>query len=159
VYSDYDVPCQSLQGTVVLNAIRISSPSGGLPTERKVNWYVDTRSIEPRNALELYLADKEGTLSQSSIRSHRWRVSTFVDWLDERGTTNMNELTGRLVKEEYQLDGRKANDWAPSTEKSMMTTIRVFIRWCEGIEAVESGSPSASNPDNFRRRRRSRRAT
>jgi integrase len=111
--------------------------------------------IEPRNALELYLADKEGTLSQSSIRSHRWRVSTFVDWLDERGIANMNELTGRLVKE-YQLDGRKANDWAPSTEKSMMTTIRVFIRWCESIEAVESGlservqPPTISGDDDVR---------
>jgi len=111
--------------------------------------------IEPRNALELYLADKEGTLSQSSIRSHRWRVSTFVDWLDERGITNMNELTGRLVKE-YQLDGREANDWAPSTENSMLTTIRVFIRWCEGIEAVESGlservqPPTISGDDDVR---------
>ncbi|MDL0138885.1 site-specific integrase [Halobacterium salinarum] len=115
----------------------------------------DLDPIEPRNALELYLADKEGTLSQSSIRSHRWRVSAFVDWLDERGITNMNELTGRLVKE-YQLEGRKANDWAPSTEKSMMTTIRVFIRWCEGIEAVESGlservqPPTISGDDDVR---------
>jgi len=60
----------------------------------------------------------------------------------------MNELTGRLVKE-YQLDGRKANDWAPSTEKSMMTTIRVFIRWCEGIEAVESGLSERVQPRQF----------
>jgi len=111
--------------------------------------------IDPRKALELYLADREGDLSQSSIRSHRYRLSNFVDWLDEREITNMNELTGRLVKE-YQLESRKAGDWSPSTEKAMMDTIRVFMRWCESIEAVEGGlseriqSPTISDGDAVR---------
>lgn len=104
--------------------------------------------IDPSNALELYLADKEGTLARSSIRSHRWRVSTFVEWLNERGITNMNELTGRLVKE-FQLEGRQAGEWAPSTENSMMNTIRVFIRWCESIEAVESGLSERVQPQTI----------
>jgi integrase len=98
----------------------------------------DLDPIDPRTALELYLEDKKGTLSRSSIKSHRYRISTFVDWLDDRGISNMNDLTGRLVKE-YQLDGRKASDWAPSTEKSMLDTTRVFVRWCESIEAVDGG--------------------
>lgn len=68
--------------------------------------------IDPNTALELYLADKEGTLSRSSIVSHRSRISAFVDWLDDRGITTLNELTGRLIKQ-YQLDGRKAGDWTP----------------------------------------------
>jgi len=115
----------------------------------------DLDPIDPNAALELYLADKEGTLSRSSIVSHRSRISAFVDWLDDRGITNLNELTGRLIKE-YQLDGRKAGDWAPSTEKSMMTTTRVFVRWCESIEAVESGlservqSPSLTGDEGVR---------
>jgi site-specific recombinase XerD len=115
----------------------------------------DLDPIDPNAALELYLADKEETLSRSSIVSHRSRISAFVDWLDDRGITNLNELTGRLIKE-YQLDGRKAGDWAPSTEKSMMTTTRVFVRWCESIEAVESGlservqSPSLTGDEGVR---------
>jgi len=98
----------------------------------------DLDPIDPSSALELYLEDKKGTLSQSSIRARRSRISTFVDWLDDREITNLNELTGRLVKE-YQLESRKEADWAPSTEKSMMDTTRVFVRWCESIEAVNSG--------------------
>jgi len=94
--------------------------------------------IDPGNALELYLADREGNLSQSTVRSHRSRISNFVDWLDEQEITNMNKLTGRLVKE-YQLKGRKAGDWNPSREIAMMDTICVFVRWCESIEAVEGG--------------------
>ncbi|WP_144905890.1 tyrosine-type recombinase/integrase [Halobellus captivus] len=94
--------------------------------------------IDPSRALELYLEDRSGNLSRGTIISHRSRLSSFVEWLDEREITNLNELTGRLIKE-YQIEGRKDSDWAPATEKGMMDTTRVFIRWCESIEAVESG--------------------
>ncbi|SEH45607.1 Site-specific recombinase XerD [Halopenitus malekzadehii] len=115
----------------------------------------DIEPIDPSKALELYLDDRSGNLSRSSINSHRSRLSTFVDWLDERDITNLNELTGRLIKE-YQIESRKEGDWAPATEKSMMDTTRVFIRWCESIEAVESGlaqrvqSPVVDDTDNAR---------
>lgn len=98
----------------------------------------DLKAIEPSQALRLYLSDRKGSLAKSSITSHRSRLTTFVDWLDERDIDNLNELTGRLIKE-YQLEGREEYDWTPSTEKSYMVTIRVFVRWCESIEAVESG--------------------
>ena len=94
--------------------------------------------ITPSKALELYIADRRGSLAESSIMAHRSRLTAFVDWLDEQHVDNLNELTGRIIKE-YQLEGREAGDWTPMTEKSYMVTIRVFVRWCEGIEAVESG--------------------
>lgn len=94
--------------------------------------------ITPTKALELYISDRRSSLAESSITSHRSRVSTFVDWLEERDIDNLNELTGRRIKE-YQLEGREAYNWTPTTEKSYMGTLRVFVRWCESIEAVESG--------------------
>ena len=94
--------------------------------------------IDPTQALKLYIADRRSSLAKSSLMSHRSRLTAFVDWLDERDIVNLNELTGRMIKE-YQLEGREEYDWTVSTEKSYMVTIRVFVRWCESIEAVESG--------------------
>ncbi|MDZ7700592.1 MAG: site-specific integrase [Halobacteriales archaeon] len=93
--------------------------------------------IEPGNALKLYLADRGGNLSEATITSHRSRLSTFVEWLDEQGIDNLNDLTGRMVKE-YQLQRREETGWATVTEKTQMDTVRVFVRWAEGIEAVEN---------------------
>lgn len=86
--------------------------------------------IPPAKALELYISDCRSSLAESSITSHRSRVSTFVDWLDERDIDNLNELTGRRIKE-YQLEGCEAYDWTPTTEKSYMGTLRVFMQWCK----------------------------
>ena len=115
----------------------------------------DLDPIEPSNALELYLTDRGGNLSEATITSHRSRLSTFVDWLDEQGIDNLNDLTGRMVKE-YQLQRREETGWATVTEKTQMDTVRVFVRWAEGIEAVENDlsarvqSPDLGEGDNVR---------
>jgi len=93
--------------------------------------------IDPKLALELYLDDRRSHQSKATTIAHRSRLSSFIDWLDERDIDNLNELTGRRVKE-YKLHRRKESDWASSTEKSNLDTICVFVRWAEGIEAVEA---------------------
>ena len=115
----------------------------------------ELEEIDPELALELYLDDRRSHQSKATTIAHRSRLSSFVDWLDERGIDNLNELTGRLVKE-YKLHRRKESDWASSTEKSNLDTIRVFVRWAEGIEAVEANlsqrvqSPVLNGDENVR---------
>ena len=111
--------------------------------------------IDPSKALELYLADRGGNLAEATVRSHRSRLTTFVTWLADQGIDNLNDLTGRIVKE-YQLHRREESGWATVTENTQMDTVRVFVRWAEGIEAVEDNlsvrvqSPDLGEGDNVR---------
>jgi site-specific recombinase XerD len=111
--------------------------------------------IEPAQALEMYLADRESEATQSTIRSHRARLRPFIQWCDEKDIDNLNDLTGRLLHE-YRLWRRDEGDINVVTEKTQMDTVRVFIRWLESIDGVEEGlnhkvlSPDLSDGDNVR---------
>jgi len=129
--------------------------SGGLITQNCDNTMTELEPIDPKLALELYLDDRRSHQSKATTIAHRSRLSSFIDWLDERDIDNLNELTGRRVKE-YKLHRRKESDWASSTEKSNLDTICVFVRWAEGIEAVEANlsqrvqSPVLNGDENVR---------
>lgn len=93
--------------------------------------------LEPINAneaLELYLTDRRGDLSDSTIRSHRSRLSTFIDWcIEEEGLENLNEPTGRTIHR-YKVWRRDDGEINTVTLKMQIDTVRVFIKWLETIE-------------------------
>lgn len=91
--------------------------------------------IDPREAVELYLADRESELAQATQYAHSSRLGHFVRWCDEQDIDNLNELTGRTLHR-YRLWRRRDGDLAPPSEKSQMDTLRVFIRWCGTVDAV-----------------------
>lgn len=93
--------------------------------------------ITPEEALELYLQDKQREAADSTIRSHRSRLSHFIEWCDEEGIDNMNDLTARRAHE-YRVWRRSAGDRDPNnvTMKTAMDTFRVWIRWSETLSAV-----------------------
>lgn len=111
--------------------------------------------IKPEKALEMYLTDRESEVTASTIRSHRARLKPFLQWCDEKGIENLNDLTGRLLHE-YRLWRREEGDINVVTEKTQMDTLRVFVRWLESIDGVERNlhtkvlSPDLSDGDNVR---------
>lgn len=111
--------------------------------------------IEPNHALELYLADRENSVTQATIYSHRSRLGHFIRWCNEEGIENLNELSGRQLHE-FRIWRRVEGDLAPATEKTQMDTLRVFIKWLESIDGVEQDlhakvlSPTLSGNDNIR---------
>lgn len=112
--------------------------------------------LEPDRALELYLADRENSLTQSTIRSHRSRLSHFVRWCTtEQDIDNLNDLSGRLLHE-YRIWRRMEGDLAVASEKTQMDTLRVFVKWLESIDAVPQElhtkvlSPTLTGGDNVR---------
>ena len=111
---------------------------------------------EPEHALELYLTDRENEVTEATIRAHRIRLGHLIRWCDEeKNIENLNDLTGRLLHE-YRLWRRQEGDLAPTSEKTQMDTVRVFIRWLESIDGVEENlhtkvqSPSLTGDDNVR---------
>jgi len=111
--------------------------------------------IDPANALELYLADRENSVTDATIYSHRSRLGHFVRWCENEGIENLNELTGRRLHE-YRIWRRMEGDLAPATEKTQMDTLRVFVRWLESIDGVQADlhtkvlSPTLTGGDNIR---------
>ena len=116
----------------------------------------DLEPIEPQRALELYLTDRRGELRESTIRSHRSRLSIFINWCrDTEDIDNLNDLTGRTIHR-YKVWRRTEGDINTVTLKTQIDTVRVFIKWLETIEGCPQDlhakvkSPSISSDENAR---------
>jgi len=96
----------------------------------------DLEPIQPERAVELYLEDKDRECQQATVRSHRSRLGFFVDWCDEQDIENLNDISARDVHE-FRVWRRE--DLNVTSEKTQMDTLRVFVEWCETIDAVQHG--------------------
>ena len=111
--------------------------------------------LEPETALELYLQDKQPEQSQATQYSHKSRLGHFLRWCDEQEIENLNSLSGRDLQR-YKLWRRDDGDLNTVTLKTQMDTLRVFIRWCETVDAVTPDlstkvqSPTLADGDNQR---------
>ena len=96
--------------------------------------------MTPTDAKEMYLSQRESEVSQSTIQAHHYRLKHFVRWCDEVAEIdNLNELTGRDLQR-YKMWRRDDGDLNNVTMVTQLSTIRVFIKWCENIDAVASGT-------------------
>ena len=116
---------------------------------------MDLEPIAPGRAVEMYITDRQPELSQATIYSHRSRLSHFTRWCNQEDIEEMRELSG-LDLHEYRLWRREDGGINSVTEKTQMDTLRVFIRWCESVDAVPQNlsekvlSPSLSKGENER---------
>lgn len=117
----------------------------------------DIQPISPQEAVQTYLRDRETELADASLKAHEYRLQHFVRWCggNGRGVENMNDLSGRDLHE-YKLWRREDGDLNRVTLKTQMDTLRVFVRFCERIDAVHDGlhekvvSPSLSGGEDQR---------
>jgi site-specific recombinase XerD len=94
--------------------------------------------LRPQKAVEQYLASRSHDATKSTIQNHRYRLKQFLKWAEEQGFDNMNDLTGR--KAEQFKNWRVAEcDVNSVTLEQHLRTFRVFVRWCESVDAVEEG--------------------
>jgi site-specific recombinase XerD len=94
--------------------------------------------IAPEDAVAQYLASRESDASSSTIQNHRYRLKHFLEFADRHSIENLNELSGRDC-EAYKNWRLKTGDVASITLEQQLRTFRVFLRYCESIEAVEQG--------------------
>ncbi|SFF83536.1 Phage integrase, N-terminal SAM-like domain [Halopelagius inordinatus] len=96
--------------------------------------------IQPEEAKELYLSQRADEVSESTIQAHHYRLSHFVQWCDEVAEIdNMNILSGRDLQH-YKMWRRDDGDLNNVTMVTQLSTLRVFINWCENIDGVASGT-------------------
>lgn len=93
--------------------------------------------IEPREAIELFQADRETEVSKATHRHQGYRLERFAEWCDEVELTDLNNLGGRDVQRFKTW--RRRSGVNNVTLKSNTDTIRVFLRFAESIDAVTDG--------------------
>ena len=94
--------------------------------------------MEPEEAVEQYLKSRGQDASESTIQNHRYRLKHFLNWCDHTSLNNLNELTGRDC-ENFKNWRIAQGDVADITLEQQLRTFRVFLRYCESIEAIETG--------------------
>jgi len=78
--------------------------------------------------------------SEDTVQSYFYRVRQFVDWLDEDGITNLNQLSGRDV---FRYDSsRRSDGLSKSALNNQLGTIKLFLEFCADIEAVPPELPA-----------------
>jgi site-specific recombinase XerD len=94
------------------------------------------RPMEPEEAVEQYLASRKHDTTQSTQQNHRYRLTRFLEWCEEVGFEDMNDLTGRKAEQykNYRITEGGINQM---TLQNQLRTFRMFVRWCEANEAVE----------------------
>lgn len=92
--------------------------------------------IGPQEALELYLDHRRREVADATLKSHKSRLSHFIDWCEENEIGNLNELSGRQIHQ-FRIWRRNRDGGIKSvTENGQMDTLRVFIRFIESIDGV-----------------------
>lgn len=115
----------------------------------------ELEAIRPDRAVEMYIRSRENELAQATIYSHRSRLSHFIEWCDREEIEETRELNG-LDLHEFRLWRRDQGEPNTVTMKSATDTLRVFVRWCESVSAVEDNlsekvlSPSLGKGENER---------
>ena len=97
---------------------------------------IDGLPIE--QAIEMYLNYRGGEVTESTLKAHRYRLSHLVRWAEEKDIETTAELDGRTLNQ-YRTWRQQDGGLNNVTLHTQLSTLRVFIRWCEQIDAVETG--------------------
>ena len=103
----------------------------------------DLQPIHPKEAVEMYLDKRKDEVSKETWRKQRSRLRAFLQFCEEKDITNLNDLTGRDLHRYRSWrkngEGEGYGEVNLVTIRSGLSTLRVFLEFAAGIEAVEQG--------------------
>lgn len=91
--------------------------------------------ITPADALEWYIDSRKAELRPSTIKAHQYRLNHFVRFCEDQGIESMADLSGKHFAQ-YKVWRRKDGDLNNVSLNTQLSTLRVFIKWAEGVDAV-----------------------
>jgi len=90
------------------------------------------------DAVDLYLEHRQQELSPNTLRSHEYRLKHIIRWSDEQDAVETTaDLTGRTLLE-YRQWRQRDGDLSNTSMHTQMTTLRVWVKFLEQIDAVPS---------------------
>ncbi|WP_135806787.1 tyrosine-type recombinase/integrase [Halorussus marinus] len=97
----------------------------------------DLQPLAPREAMEMWIERQKSEKARETVQSYRYRMDQFVRWCEQEGIENLNSLDGRTL---YRFDShRRGEELNSSTLNNQLGTLRLFLDFCEDIDAVEDG--------------------
>ncbi|WP_394739455.1 tyrosine-type recombinase/integrase [Natronococcus roseus] len=100
-----------------------------------------TKNLEPltpTEAKDMFLADRHGQVAERTVQADDYRLRHFIRWTEENGIDNLNDLSGRTLHK-FRLWRKEDGDLNKVSLRTQLKSLRVFIKWCESIDAVEEG--------------------
>ncbi|WP_435318455.1 tyrosine-type recombinase/integrase [Haloarchaeobius sp. TZWSO28] len=97
------------------------------------------QSISPEEAVEWYLETRKSEVTDTTLKAHEYRLSHFVRWCGEvEHIEDLNDLSG-VHFNGYKIWRRDDGDLNNVSLATQLSTLRVFIKWAESIDAVPRG--------------------
>jgi len=109
-----------------------------------------TRTLTSEEAVERYLEEREPEVSDSTYRNHKYALQRFVDWSDKVGLEDISDLDGFHIHD-FKIHRRENGGINEVTLYNNLCTLRVFVRWLESMEIIDSGLAEnmiLPNPDD-----------
>ena len=96
----------------------------------------ELQPLSPERALEMYLEQRRSEVTETTLAAHRYRLKHFVRWAENGDRLpNLNDLNGRELHQ-YRIWRREDGDLNTVSMQTQMSTLRVFMKFCEEIDAV-----------------------
>lgn len=104
----------------------------------------DPRSLTIEELFDLFVQAKQLDYTDETLRAYKQRLLRFIQWCqDHDEIETAGDLTGWHI-EQFKLY-RQGQELAPTTIKGQMTTLKSFIDYAAGIEAVDDMLPYKVN--------------
>ena len=94
--------------------------------------------ITPDEAKEMFLAERGTQVSERTVQADDYRLRHLLRWLHDNDIENLNHLDGRTLHK-FRLWRKEDGKLNKVSLRTQLKSLRVFIRWCESINAVNEG--------------------
>ena len=114
------------------SAANVSIPRQGRGSELAMS-----RSMHPERAVERYLKERKPEVAASTQRNHRYALERFTEWCGENGLEDISKLDGFHIHD-FKIHRRENGGVNEVTLYNNLAALRVFVRWLESMEVIES---------------------
>ncbi|AHF98447.1 integrase [Halostagnicola larsenii XH-48] len=94
--------------------------------------------LGPETARQMYLDERRHELADATLQSHDYRLKQFVQWCENEEIDNLNDFSARDIHR-FRVKRRNEDELATASMKGQLATLRVFLRFCVSIDAVQAG--------------------
>ncbi|WP_176548243.1 site-specific integrase [Natrinema sp. CBA1119] len=98
-------------------------------------------TTNPKRLAELFIKDRTGEKSKSTLYNNQGHLRQFCDWCEENEIDSVRDLGGEDFLE-YKFHLRQSV--SDSTIRNHFSTLRTFFKFCYRIDATEKGQELAT---------------
>lgn len=95
--------------------------------------------LSPREAMDRFISDRRADSTDWTIRTYRYQLRQFVQWCEEEQVERVSDLNGWTLNEFRRARQERGN--APVTVSKMMMTVRLLLKFCVQLDAVDESLP------------------